>query len=196
MSPADREQLEQQLNLIKQMVSASRRVRAESGDIYLVVGMLLFAGGIYDWGIASDTSWIAWPVAGALGWIYAVASGIRRARRETRVTYGPRIEGMAWTATCVAIAAMSGIYVPTGSLPIDMMFPLVGMMLAIPLAVSGSIYRYWPLTAGAGVFLLTGAFGVFVPADQRQLLFLLSMALGYIAPGIGMLRVARRHGPA
>ncbi len=197
MNDGAQAKLQQELELIKRMVSASRRVRAESGDIYLVVGILLFVGGSYDWAVDSDMSWVAWPICGALGWLYAAASGIRRARRETRVTFGPRIEGVAWTVTCIAIAILGGIYVPTKIIAVELMYPLMGLMLAIPLAVSGSVYRYWPLTAGALVFLLVGTVGALVPSEHRELIFLIGMALGYIGPGLAMLRLSQQqHGSA
>jgi len=186
------QQLHEELALIKKMISASRRVRAESGDIYLVVGLLLILAGLIDMLIASSMSWIAWPVAGAIGWVYALISGIRRARTTNHVTYGPRVEGVAWTVTCLVIATLVGMYIPKGIISWEVMFPLMGLLLSIPLAVSGALYRYWPLSAGAAVFLVSGVLGIWLTPEVRGPLFLVSMAVGYIAPGVAMLRMSRR----
>ncbi|MGB1014439.1 MAG: hypothetical protein ACPG4T_09930 [Nannocystaceae bacterium] len=186
------QQLQEELALIKKMISASRRVRAESGDIYLVVGLMLLLAGIVDISVATPMSWIAWPISGALGWAYALISGLRRAHTTKHVSYAPRVEGVAWTVTCMAAAALAGMYIPTGSLSPDVLFPLMGLLLSIPLAVSGALYRYWPLSAGAAVFLVSGVVGIWLPPNARGPLFLVSMTLGYIAPGIAMLRMSQR----
>ncbi len=189
-SVLDTNRLHQDLELIKRMVAQSRRVRARTGDIYLVVGALLVIAGIVDALVPGGVGWVAWPIGGGLGWLYAVISGVRRGAPQGHVSYAPRVEGVAWTVACCGVAITVLLSQVTGAIKYTAVFPLIALLLATPLAVSGALYRYWPLTAGGGLFVAYALACVWLPPPALGPGFIVTMVLGYVAPGVGMLRIA------
>ncbi len=188
MTEPDLDRVRDDLALIRQMVDQSRQVRAETGHIYLIIGVLFMIAGIVDTVLPPERGWIAWPAAGVLAMFTSIVEGRRTAARRGHVGFAPPIEGVAW----MTAGTVLGFYVflsisIEGHIPV-LMFPFIALVISIPLAVSGALYRYWPLGAGAAVFLLLGVVSAFLGDTAQRLGFSLAMLLGYVAPGLGMMR--------
>ena len=191
MNEQDVEGIRANVDLIRRMVDQSRQVRAQTGHIYLWVGILFLIAALVDVLVPGSLSWVGWPSAGVLSLGYAVWAGRRQAHGQGHLGYAPQVEGVAWTISSVIIGAYIGLsFVVEGGLP-RLMFPLISLMVAIPLTVSSALYRHWPLAAGAAVFVLVGVITAFMGDLGQRLGFSLAMLLGYVLPGVAMMKQTR-----
>lgn len=188
------EAIRDQIELIQRMVDQSRQVRAQTGHIYLGAGVAFLLAALVDgigyvwWDPA--WSWLGWPIAGAFAGLYSAVAGPRQAKRQPRLSYAPRIEGVTWLTASVVIWTYVILGLIQAGEPPALMFPVTGLMVTLPLAVSGALYRYWPLTAGAVVFFVVAVATAFMGDVAQRLGFALAMLLGYVLPGLAILRGA------
>ena len=194
MSERDMERASADLALIRKMVDQSRTVRAETGHIYVFIGVLFVVAAIVDAAVgmrAPQLSWIGWPVAGIGAGLYSAIEGRRLAERRGHVGYAPPVEGMAWIATTLVLSVQVTLNIFVAGQPPQLLFPTIAVTLAIPLSVSSVLYRNAPLAAAAVIFVLVGVATAFVGAPWQQLGFAVAMIAGYIVPGILTIREHR-----
>ena len=191
MNEPDVAQIRANLELVRQMVDQLRRVRARSGHIYVAIGMLFVAAGPIDVWWTAPNSWMLWPAAGVLSFLYSLVAGRRLAKTEGRVGYAGPIEGVAWLVSTLVIGAYTVVHLAHSGAPPTLLFPLICLTISIPLAVSASLYRAAPLALGSLAFFAGGILSGFLGDAGQRLTMSAAMAVGYVAPGLWMMIQAR-----
>ncbi len=183
------DQAREHLAIIAEVVQRSRVERAKSGDIYVVWGVVTvicvvatLLSDYYDvlWGFLS------WPVlcTVAAGWTATVA----RRRSLKRETYGTRIEGAAWLSAGAAMFVLVFGGLATQTLEISAIIPVVCCCIGSAMATSGSVYRSTMLKVASGLFFVTAAVCLFLAWQVQYMTFAVVMVLGYIWPGVVLMR--------
>ncbi len=187
------ENLDQNLELITRVVAASRRERARIGHIYVLWGIIVLVGtGAHAIGIHLSVPymWVIWPVLMVGGGAYSVVEG-RKLARNSVLTLGGRIEGDTWEACGLALLCVAFLGPLSGSIPGERVVPIISLLLGVAVVTVGSVYRYRFVKISGYGFIGGGAGSFFLTWPWPSVVFGVLLVLGYILPGIRMVRMVR-----
>jgi len=189
--------LREELAEIRRAVEVARRDRAIHGDIYVLWGLIVALGTVLeavgiDRGVESP--WIVWPVLATLGGIYSAITGHRRERSTRVLTHAAKVEGQTWLAATIAVVIVSFIGGVSGRIPYPLITPLLSVILGVPLRTTGTLYDSRHLRLASLGFFACGAISLFLDRPYPQILFTLMMLVGYVWPGLAMIRAERQRG--
>ncbi|MEN0060763.1 MAG: hypothetical protein AAGA48_01370 [Myxococcota bacterium] len=180
------------LAAIREMVERSRHDRIRTGDIYVVWAVVVIAALLGQvmldrWGFSQP--WMAWFMTTPAAVAYSIFRGRQQANRV--FTYANRVEARTWLFTGLAMGALAFGGPASGMLPPAAIVPILCSILAVALATAGALYRYRPVTGSAVLFLIAGIMSWFLTWQLQFALFAVVLLLGYVVPGIWMMRAAR-----
>lgn len=179
---------EQSLRLIDSMIAEAKRSFHRMSYYFLLWGVLLIlamGSQLITATCGLDDHGIAWGVAGILGGILSWVHGAREGRRETVSTATDRVLMWLWTAFIITMlitmfaGAASNSMVPAASIMV---------LTGLPTFMTGQMMRFRPLVVGGILFWVLGAICFFVSPLQMAVLYIVSMILGYIIPGLMLKR--------
>lgn len=189
------EEARENLAVIRDVVDRSREERNRGGDIYVAWGVVLvLCTALTLGGNAVDVNWgwVSYPI---LGTLTAVWTGwTARSRGLSRVTYGTRIEGTLWSATGAALFAVLTGGLASGALPLGAVIPMVLAVVGVAQTTSGTIYKSRVLGWSGIGFLVLSPFCFAFDWQTQYALFGVAMVLGYVVPGVILMREERTAG--
>lgn len=199
MSPNhETEQLNEKeaLLIIESMISQSREELQDNGILYQLWGWLVFVSAITNFNLLVFTEFefhsVPWiilmPLGGFLTWWLK-----RKEHKLTRVkTHVDKIIRSFLMAFTISIVTVS-FFMPIGD-QWRAFYPVIIIIYAIWLYLSGSLFAFKPFIWGAYVNWLCAAAG-FVWPDTRLHLVLIAAAVlfGFVIPGILLNRRYQQH---
>lgn len=189
--------LREELAEIRRAVEIARRDRAIHGDIYVLWGMIVALGTVIE-AIGLDQGvehpWVVWPVLGALGGIYSTIAGFRRERSTQILTHVGKVEAQTWLAATIAVVIVSFVGGISGRVPSELITPLISVILGVPMRTAGTLYDSRYLRVSSLGFFACGAVSLFLDRPYPQILFTIMMLIGYVWPGLMMIRAERQRG--
>ncbi len=183
------------LNVIMGMIeNAKTNVQSGLGYHFLLWGYLVILAGLNNF-IFFGKLWqyYGWTLMLPIGFIGSFIIGWRNARKTRFYTYTDRIVGGTWIAFAVGMAIMFSAYPILRSLgdvsgeyiagAYYMFYPILLLIAAAGLFVSGMAYRFKPLKFGAMICWACAIGCFFTPMRYDILLYIIAFVFGYIIPG-------------
>jgi hypothetical protein len=181
-----------QLGRIREVMDRARAERVRGGDIYVAWGVVIVlcilatlgadAAG-WPWG------WVSFPVLCTLTGIW---TGVRsRALGLQRMSYGGKIEASLWGAVSLGLVALLGGGLATGVLALEAVVPVVTVLTGAAVLVSGTAFGERMLQVSGAGFVLLAAPCFLLPWRTQYALFAVALVVGYIVPGVILVRRER-----
>lgn len=188
---------EQSLRLIESMMSQAKRSFSRMSFYFLLWGGLLTLAMVATqvWtGVEPGTRYGApWGVAGLVGGALSMWYGARQSRQEAVLNPMDRIINWLWASFVIALLLVLFTTLLEGDDPV---IPIT-LMTGIPTFLTGQIMRFRPLVLGGVLFWAAGVVMQLVPdAGARTIVYCAAMVLGYIVPGILLMRKENGVRPA
>ncbi|MBK6626702.1 MAG: hypothetical protein IPG35_03795 [Flavobacteriales bacterium] len=188
---------EQSLRLIESMMSQAKRSFSRMSFYFLTWGILLTLAmlGTHVWsGVDPGIRYGApWGVAGVVGGALSMWYGARQSRKEEVLNPMDRIINWLWASFVIALLLVLFTTLLEGG---DPGIPIT-LMTGIPTFLTGQIMRFRPLVMGGVLFWVAGVVMQLVPdAGVRTIVYCAAMLLGYIVPGILLMRKENGVRPA
>ena len=177
-------EVHQQLEMIQQMIQATRKKAMDTGDIFILWGVLeLVVLGLAQLFDPPILHYIGFPLF-VLG-IGLTVYLVKRRKRKTRIrTFVDKFVSATWfgCVSAIAVAALMSHLSPNFENP-EIMF-IVCLIVGIGLMISGSAYQ-WRVLSGVGFLWWIGAVLVQVmPSEYIGVISALLLGFGMIVPGI------------
>ncbi|WP_276132272.1 hypothetical protein [Polluticoccus soli] len=171
----------QQLALISEMISTARKEFNHNGNIYLLWGWLVCVAAIGQYILLrmnSEYNALPWSLMffGAVGQMILM---YRDRNRQSTKTHVGRVIGNAWAAFGISLGLTLFMQ---GKLQLNT-FPIVMMLYAIPLFISGAALEANALKYGAIACWCCALVAFFVGFEEQLLLLAAAVIMGYIIPG-------------
>jgi hypothetical protein len=182
------------LEVIRRVVAASRCERARTGHVHVLWGIIVVLGiGLHAAGVHFGWPYVSllWPALALAGAAYSLVEG-RKLAREAAITLGGRVEGDMWEATGLAMIVAAFLGPLSGAIPGEQVVSVLALLVGVAVVTSGSVYRYRFVKVAGYLFILGGAGSFFLPWPWPHLVFGGLLVVGYILPGIKMIRMARQ----
>lgn len=189
--------LREELAEIRRAVEVARRDRAIHGDVYVLWGLIVALGTVLEAALLQQSferPWVVWPVLGTLGGIYSAITNHRRERSTRILTHAGKVEAQTWLAATVAVVIVSFVGGISGRIPSELITPLISVILGVPLRTTGTLYDSRHLRLASLGFFACGAVSLFLGRPYTQILFTIMMLIGYVWPGLQMIRAERQRG--
>jgi len=181
------EQAKQDLQLIREMLEKTRQATAESGWQFIFWGILIIvaSAGSYVLAVLEKYEWIwaNWIVFMGGGLALFLALGVKRRQNRGVKTYAQAAADHFVLAGCVGFL-MSGFVFPLLKLYSVFVIPVMIAMIAGMLVFSlAGVYESKMLRWFGLVWWLGAAAMIPVREDNRILVFIPLMVVGYLIPG-------------
>jgi len=176
----------QDIQIIKAMLEKTKRATAESGTLFIVWGVLTTLALIGNYVLAHfekyEWEWLNWTAMAVIGWIFSVAYGIRKARRDPARTY-IQVAARHLYFSCGAAFILVGLVLPRiGIYSYEAISPLISVVSGVLFFVTGGLFE-WPFLRWAGAAWWAGAIGMsFLPGNDRTLVFAVLFVAFYLIP--------------
>lgn len=184
--------------LIEQMIRDTKEEVRSNGFYFLLWGSLVFAAAIINFYLLKFTGY----VYNSIPWLFAIPAGVIITLIKSiseRKNEAKRARSFVDVILRNAIIAFAiSMFVVCLTMPIGghwkSFYPVLMVIYAIWLYVSGSILRFKPLTIGAYVNWFTAATG-FIWIDHGVHLLLIAVAVlaGFVIPGYMLERRFKNH---
>lgn len=192
------------LAYVRAVAEAGRAAPLLSGRFFVTWGVLTIAATLAHWALLTGRLpapsiaflWL-WVGYGAIGAVANVVLGRSLAGKPGLASPGNRVEGAAWTAVGLAIAAYAGALIVRGLITQGDMPPALwdsilavafagyGVAFAVTAAIAG--VGWMRLAAGAS-FLGAGACGFLAGSPALYLVAAVFVAVVVLGPGLMLLR--------
>jgi hypothetical protein len=179
----------QALQLIEQMIGSAKREVKDNGFFFLLWGWLVFAGALIDFALLKNIypEWqskhaLVWAILMPLGGIVTFIAGRREASKPVRVkTYIDELMNYVVKAFVISLVIVCFLMPATSNWP--SFFPVLIILYAVWLYISGGALRFKPLIYGGLANWLFAFAAFFVSYDIQLLLLAAAVLIGYIVPG-------------
>jgi hypothetical protein len=176
---------EQRIRLIDEMINKAKFNFAQGSFYFILWGVLLIISSIVELYLQTTSyaqwSTLPWGIVGVIGGVTSGIYGAKKAAQEPS-THLEKVYAAVWMTYFATLALMIVSLVYNSLNPTAFILILTGL----PAFFSGIVLNFNPLKIGGIVFWMLGVLGVFVFPQYSSLLFILSMMIGYIYPGIKM----------
>ncbi len=182
----DQNNVQQEIAIVKQMIEKSRRETAESGNLFIVLGLLC---SMFPWAFAmltKDNSKLIMPciiVFISICVIVGVIISAREEKKEKVKTYAKAIHEQLWVVcgtACIMVSFFSPMFdaLPYSAVPI-----FVSLLLGIMVFQTGIIYE---LKSISGFGLLWWGGAVIMAIEPKGTLLVLTVLFlgGWVLPGL------------
>lgn len=175
---------EESLQVIQGMIELTKNKMNDTGFHFLLWGILVILASLAQYfmlndGATSESNWV-WVVMTAIGIPIGVIYEYRRRKQASAQGKFDKLYGSLWLGFGITLFASIFVSLSYGINPIASILSLVGLATF----VSGAIYRFSPLIAGAVIFWLAAVYCPQLSYKNQLLLYALAIFLGYIVPGI------------
>lgn len=191
----DPTQVSEDLAEIRRAIEAARRDRATYGDIYVVWGLIVVLGTIIEIvanHLEAERPWLGWIVLAMIGGVWSGITSSRRERAARVLTHAARVEAQSWLACSIGLFVITFIGGISGRVSSHLITPLISVSLGVPVRTAGALYDNRHLRWASLGFFACGGITLFLPRTTGQFLFAAMMLVGYVWPGIAMIRAERR----
>jgi hypothetical protein len=188
MKKMEVQQAEFEITYIKKLMEDSRRSLGESGIGYILWGVLVVIGMIFNYLRIIDATQInplyVWIGVVAIGWIITITQMKRgKIKSSSRPLLG-RILGAVWLAAGIAMTLIGFPATMSGTIGGYAILPMICTILGMAYFVSGFIYgEKWIKLIGLGWWAAASGF-FFWKNVNSLLVFAFLMILFQIVPGI------------
>lgn len=177
------------LNVIENMVNASRYKMQDEAKYFLLWGWMVFAAAVLHFFILNtgiESSWIIWPVMMGLAFIiYTIM--VWRSKSDNRPsTYIDRVNKYLWLGFFgpLLITILIGVFQSWYAA-----YPFFMAIYGWSAIVSGGLLRFQPLVLGGIVSCVIGVTTIFVSGIYILLMLALAILFGFIIPGHALSRI-------
>lgn len=181
-------ELQSEILFIKRIMEDSRRSMAENGIGYIIWGILVVIGIIFNYLRLIDVSDInplyTWIVVIGAGWIITFIS-IKKERKETQASsLGNQVLGGVWLSAGLIMTTIGFLGSISKTIPGFGIIPLMCCVLAIAFYVSGIVYKENLIKlSGLGWWLAAITFFLW-HSVHSLLVFAILMLLLQVLPGL------------
>lgn len=172
--------------IIEQMINTAKKEIRDNGFFFLLWGWLVLAGAIADYimlvVLKSEYHALAWAILMPLGAVISIIANIRESKRKRGVkTYIDEL--MKYTVIAFVVSLVVVCFMMPFTHSWRAFFPVLMILYATFLFVSGGALRFRPLQFGAAANWAFAVAGFLVTYDFQLLLLAAAVLLGYIIPG-------------
>ncbi len=188
---------EQSLRVIERMIDQAKQSFSRLSFYFLLWGVLLTLAMTATHVLADEAQALRygapWAVAGLLGGALSSWYGSRQSRKEQVLNPMDRIIHWLWASFVIALLLVLFTTLLAGG---DPAVPIT-LMTGIPTFLTGQIMRFRPLVWGGMLFWAAGVAMQLAPdPGTRAAVYCAAMMLGYIVPGILLMRKENGLRPA
>ena len=170
------------IQIIENMINETKKSIHRKSHYFILWGSLMALSGIVESiFINSKISWVVWPIAGILGGILSMIWDKKENKDIGLFTAVDRISNYTWGAFVFTLLFVIAFSIFNRLNP----HALVLMVAGSATFISGGIMKFKPFIYG-GIVLEIGALicAFLLPNALHGYCFSISIALGYIIPGI------------
>lgn len=177
-----------EISYIKQLMEDSRRSLAENGMGYIIWGVLIVIGILFNYlriiDVIEINTLYTWIAVIGLGWIITIFS-VKKDRKTVKVSsLGYEVLGGIWASAGVIMTAIGFLGTMTKTIGGYAILPMMSCVLAMAFFVSGIVYKEkFIRLAGVGWFLAAVVFFLW-HSVHTLLVFAILMVLFQVVPGI------------
>jgi hypothetical protein len=173
---------QQQLQLIAEMISSTKKDFSDSSSIYLIWGWSVFLASLAEYVLirmGNDNHGIVWAIFIPLALVAQIIFSIRQKKTEKVRSYLDKVLGYVWTAIGISMfVVLSSMGVMQKSC-----YPALIVLYGIGTFISGGVMKLKIMQAGAICCWVIAMVSFYVPFEYQLLLLSLSLLLSYIIPG-------------
>lgn len=169
------------IEVIQRMITTVKNELEDSSFYYLLWGWLVFAASLSHyilWGMEYSSPQIAWVLM-PVGAIITVIYGMKQGKKQKVKSY---IEDIMKYVLIAFLISLAVVLFMMWKLELST-YPMVMMIYAMWLFISGGAIKFKPLIFGGIVNWILGIISFFVTFKIQLLLLALAVLLGYIIPG-------------
>jgi uncharacterized membrane protein len=175
---------EESLEIIQGMIAMAKNKMNDTGFHFLLWGILVIVASLSQYfmlnnGITYASNWV-WVIMSIIGVPIGFIYEFRRVKSEKAQSKFDKMYTYLWLGFGITLIVSVFVSLSNSINPIAFILLLVGLATF----VSGAIYRFKPLIAGAVVFWLAAAICSQLGVENQLLVNALAIFLGYVIPGI------------
>jgi hypothetical protein len=195
----DEHQAHEEIALIRTMLDKTRRATAESGTLFIVWGILITLALIGDYVLAYfkkyNWEWAVWVAMAVVGWVYSVAYGVRKERKDPVRTYLQTAARHLYFACGAGFILVGLIFPAIGVYSYEAIVVLISAMTGVLFFVMGGIFE-WTFLKVFGLLWWAGAIGMsFASISGRTFIYTGLFIVAFLVPAF-MLRAKYRRDQA
>lgn len=184
----DQNQIQNDISIIKNMIERTRQQTAESGSLFIIIGVLwLFVPillVILERNQLADYWWPVFIGGLVITLIIAVFIGIRENKKSLPATYSQKIFSQLWIAVG-SICIITGVIFPiAGVYPVHYISVITWPVLAIGIYLSGVIYEIAAIRWLSISWLIGAVLMAFITIPVHVYIAVLTLFFGFVLPGI------------
>jgi hypothetical protein len=174
---------EESLKVITEAIDKTKDNFKANGSYFLLWGWLVAIASFSFFLLQQYTTFpyyfISFPVLGAAGIITTVIWYLKSKSTSPTETYLNYFLSRMWLVLGICFIMVVFINVSQNLPP----FTYTLIVAAIGTMVSGLVMKFWPLTAGGILFLISALISIYIPDDYKVLLHGVAIIAGYLIPG-------------
>ena len=185
METAQKELSQQEsLQIIQEMISATKKRISHNGFHYLLWGWLVLAAALSQYVLIvffeSELNFLPWIILMPLGGIITGIVDSRQKKKMKVKTYVNKFLSYLWIAMGIALFIVIFLM---GKFSVTVSYPIIILLYGVGVFVSGGALNFKPLIIGGiGCFVISLA-SAFFKFEIQLLLISLAVIVGYIIPG-------------
>lgn len=184
---------EESLTVIQNMIDMAKNKINETGFHFMLWGMLVILASLTQYLMITydrveHSNWV-WLIMSAIGVPIALIYEYKRKKVVQTTTKFDRIYGFLWLGFGITLAVTIFVSISFQVNPIAFILSLVGLATF----VSGAIYRFKPLVAGAIIFWFAAILCTQFERLDQLLINAAAIFAGYIIPGILLWAKAKKE---
>ncbi len=176
-------EVNESLNIISEMVNASKHNLAEDSIIYLMWGygvaisaLLHYVLHFYIGLNYAHYVWFTMPVLGIINFIYFA----KKEKRKRVNTYINRSMAYVWLGFLLCILSLLAI---SSQLNWSGVYPVFMLFYGMATISSGGILKFKPLLIGGAMSIIIGIFAAYFAFEYQLLLLSLAIICSFVIPG-------------
>lgn len=185
MQPAE---VQNEIAIIKAMIAKTRRETAESGLIYITLGILwvlvTVAVGVFELTALYQAIWPTTIAGAVLTVMVAVLIAYRESHKERVKSYSRVLFAQLWIACAIPAILVAFLFPLTGIYSPHLIPPLVTAVLGIAFYMTGVIYESRLIQICAFSWWIGAVVMAYTTGPVKFAMMTLIMLVGYILPGI------------
>ncbi|MCB0283581.1 MAG: hypothetical protein KDF60_13435 [Calditrichaeota bacterium] len=184
----NQDQMQNDISIIKRMIDQTRRHTAESGSLFISIGMLwLFVPVLLVFLEKSSLKHYWWPVfIGGLviTLVIGLLIGIRESKKSLPLTYAKKVFSQLWIAVGSVCILTSVLFPLAGVYPEQYISIITWPVIAIGVYLSGVIYEITVIRWLSSSWLFGAILMAFITIPIHLYIAVFTLFFGFVLPGI------------